>query len=127
MLQAVRVTPSLCPRRSASCVTSVTHRLTDNYLHETQQVCCPAAGAILSLSLAGPAVMQFRRDGQRRAVYLPRRSLLVLSGEARYAWCVLLRLWGAAGSVRARDKTQHSCKRCDCWCGKACTWPGDLC
>lgn len=43
-------------------------------------------GAILSLSLAGPAVMQFRRDGQRRAICLPRRSLLVLSGEARYAW-----------------------------------------
>lgn len=32
--------------------------------------------------------MQFRRGGERRAIYLPRRSLLVLSGEARYAWCV---------------------------------------
>eukprot|EP00897_Mesotaenium_endlicherianum_P001874 jgi/Mesen1/1714/ME000138S00572 len=83
--------------------------------------------ALLSLSLAGPCVMEFRRapskgaqspaphaaaaaaaastpeslsggggveeDGEaemeeeeRRAVYLPPRSLLVLSGEARYAW-----------------------------------------
>jgi alkylated DNA repair protein alkB family protein 8 len=66
-------------------------------------------GAIVSLSLAGPAVMEFRRecqdtepglclpkidtndgahDGQleRRCLFLAPRSLLVLTGEARYAW-----------------------------------------
>lgn len=96
-------------------------------------------GSILSLSLAGPCIMEFRRYGQRcdvstsgssdnlplqtssvqvmdeafceesdgpaeeadiqkggqpknsaemerRALFLPQRSLLVLSGEARYAW-----------------------------------------
>ncbi|KAM5573817.1 alkylated DNA repair protein ALKBH8 [Rosa sericea] len=68
-------------------------------------------GLIFSLSLAGPCIMEFRRyfEGDRpprtsssidietensennsnflrRAIYLPPRSLLLLSGEARYAW-----------------------------------------
>ncbi|GAQ85696.1 hypothetical protein KFL_002490140 [Klebsormidium nitens] len=62
-------------------------------------------GAIVSLSLAGPTVMEFRRqcqeaqapdgssstdttDGllERRCLFLAPRSLLVLTGEARYAW-----------------------------------------
>ncbi|XP_052209561.1 LOW QUALITY PROTEIN: alkylated DNA repair protein ALKBH8 homolog [Diospyros lotus] len=68
-------------------------------------------GLIFSLSLAGPCIMEFRRytDGAwlqkpdldadskeensdcgsnfvRRAIYLPPRSMLLLSGEARYAW-----------------------------------------
>jgi len=68
-------------------------------------------GLIFSLSLAGPCIMEFRRylDGSwvpdaassaytkvenvvncsnlvRRSLYLPPRSILLLSGEARYAW-----------------------------------------
>ncbi|XP_052209560.1 alkylated DNA repair protein ALKBH8 homolog isoform X2 [Diospyros lotus] len=68
-------------------------------------------GLIFSLSLAGPCIMEFRRytDGAwlqkpdldadskeensdcgsnfvRRAIYLPPRSMLLFSGEARYAW-----------------------------------------
>ncbi|XP_057466664.1 alkylated DNA repair protein ALKBH8 homolog [Actinidia eriantha] len=68
-------------------------------------------GLIFSLSLAGPCIMEFRRHSEgvclpkpnsdtdskaespdsssnvkRRAIYLPPRSLLLLSGEARYAW-----------------------------------------
>lgn len=68
-------------------------------------------GLIFSLSLAGPCIMEFRRysDGLwvpkavsstdmkvantdsgsnlvRRSIYLPPRSMLLLSGEARYAW-----------------------------------------
>ncbi|XP_050235169.1 alkylated DNA repair protein ALKBH8 homolog [Mercurialis annua] len=68
-------------------------------------------GLIFSLSLAGPCIMEFRRylDGSwtptassstdriveshdngtnlvRRAIYLPPRSMLLLSREARYAW-----------------------------------------
>nr|XP_048320346.1 alkylated DNA repair protein ALKBH8 homolog isoform X1 [Ziziphus jujuba var. spinosa] len=68
-------------------------------------------GLIFSLSLAGPCIMEFRRYVERgwlpkassstdmnienpernsnflrRAVYLPPRSMLLLSGEARYAW-----------------------------------------
>lgn len=66
---------------------------------------------IFSLSLSGPCIMEFRQYGNgdcfpkvassdvtkvespeddsnfiRRAIYLPPRSLLLLSGEARYAW-----------------------------------------
>ncbi|GMH09627.1 hypothetical protein Nepgr_011468 [Nepenthes gracilis] len=65
---------------------------------------------IFSLSLAGPCIMEFRRyhegvwepesssrviyiekqenstDFLRRAIFLPPRSILLLSGEARYAW-----------------------------------------
>lgn len=48
---------------------------------------------ILSLSLAGRAVMEFRlHEGgekeprERRAISMPPRSLLVLHGEARYRW-----------------------------------------
>ncbi|KAK9095699.1 hypothetical protein Scep_027168 [Stephania cephalantha] len=63
-------------------------------------------GSIFSLSLAGPCIMEFRRYSQgarfpsfatdekgnssenclRKALFLPPRSMLVLSGEARYAW-----------------------------------------
>ncbi|KAF5735144.1 alkylated DNA repair protein alkB 8 [Tripterygium wilfordii] len=68
-------------------------------------------GLIFSLSLAGPCIMEFRRyseeagllealsttdiemersgqcsDFLRKAIYLPPRSMLLLSGEARYAW-----------------------------------------
>ncbi|CAK7355908.1 unnamed protein product [Dovyalis caffra] len=68
-------------------------------------------GLIFSLSLAGPCIMEFRRylDGSwvpdgvssdnkkgenaencsnlvRKSIYLPPRSILLLSGEARYAW-----------------------------------------
>ncbi|KAL2630227.1 hypothetical protein R1flu_014913 [Riccia fluitans] len=65
-------------------------------------------GSILSLSLAGSCVMEFRRYSdeskdesririagdkelgknqmERRALFLPPRSLLLLSGEARYRW-----------------------------------------
>ncbi|KAL3613810.1 Alkylated DNA repair protein alkB 8 [Castilleja foliolosa] len=68
-------------------------------------------GLIFSLSLAGPCIMEFRKyttgvwkeeivsgsdvDKQifekdsnfiRKAIYLPPRSMLLLSGEARYAW-----------------------------------------
>lgn len=43
-------------------------------------------GAILSISLAGPCIMEFRRGEDRRALLLPERSLLVMGGESRYAW-----------------------------------------
>ena len=48
-------------------------------------------GAVLSLSLAGPCVMEFRKVGGeaiegKRFLLLPPRSLLVLVGEARYGW-----------------------------------------
>ncbi|XP_078437736.1 RNA-binding (RRM/RBD/RNP motifs) family protein isoform X2 [Wolffia australiana] len=45
-------------------------------------------GPILSLSLAGPCVMEFRQHSPpaRKAIFLPPRSLLVMSGDARYAW-----------------------------------------
>ncbi|KFM24129.1 Alkylated DNA repair protein alkB-like protein 8 [Auxenochlorella protothecoides] len=42
---------------------------------------------LLSLSLAGPCVMVFRKEGRADvALALPPRSLLVLQGEARHAW-----------------------------------------
>lgn len=42
--------------------------------------------AIAALSLAGSGAMIFRRDGDQRAIFLPPRSLLIMSGEARLAW-----------------------------------------
>lgn len=44
------------------------------------------AGAVLSLSLGSQTVMELRRGPDHRPLLLPRRSLLVLGGEARYAW-----------------------------------------
>lgn len=66
---------------------------------------------IFSLSLAGPCIMEFRKYANddmlprvalstvtkvgspeddlnfiRKAIYLPPRSMLLMSGEARYAW-----------------------------------------
>ncbi|XP_065344849.1 alkylated DNA repair protein alkB homolog 8 [Cloeon dipterum] len=41
---------------------------------------------ILSLSLESDVVMEFRKSGVVVPVLLPRRSLLVMSGESRYAW-----------------------------------------
>lgn len=46
----------------------------------------PFGDAILSLSVAGSAVMAFRKEGQRRAIFLPPRSLLLLTGESRFGW-----------------------------------------
>ncbi|KAH8299627.1 hypothetical protein KR044_003649, partial [Drosophila immigrans] len=41
---------------------------------------------ILSLSLQSDVVMDFRRNNELVHVLLPRRSLLVMSGESRYDW-----------------------------------------
>jgi len=42
---------------------------------------------ILSLTLCGCAVIEFRTsDEENRALFLPRRSLLVMTGDARYRW-----------------------------------------
>ncbi|XP_055907239.1 alkylated DNA repair protein alkB homolog 8 [Eupeodes corollae] len=41
---------------------------------------------ILSLSLESDVVMDFRKNGQRVSVLLPRRSLLIMSDECRYDW-----------------------------------------
>lgn len=42
--------------------------------------------AIISLSLESDIVMEFRKGHQKRSVLLPRRSLLIMSGESRYDW-----------------------------------------
>ena len=44
------------------------------------------SGAVLSLSCSGGVVMEFQRGLRRVGLLLPPRSLLILSGEARYAW-----------------------------------------
>lgn len=41
---------------------------------------------ILSLSLGSACIMDFKRGDQKAAIYLPPRSLLIMSDEARYAW-----------------------------------------
>ncbi|XP_037947447.1 alkylated DNA repair protein alkB homolog 8-like [Teleopsis dalmanni] len=41
---------------------------------------------ILSLSLQSDVVMEFRRGNERVPVLLPKRSLLIMSGESRYDW-----------------------------------------
>jgi len=48
----------------------------------------PFGRTVVSLSLLAPCVMDFRhaQDGRRESMLLERRSLLVLSDEARYEW-----------------------------------------
>lgn len=48
----------------------------------------PFDRTVVSLSLLAECVMDFRRvaDGRRESLLLPRRSLLVLTDEARYEW-----------------------------------------
>lgn len=41
---------------------------------------------ILSLSLGTTYVMDFRKDNKKVSLALPARSLLIMSGESRYAW-----------------------------------------
>jgi len=41
---------------------------------------------ILSLSLGSACVMNFKKEDQKIDVFLPARSLLIMTGEARYAW-----------------------------------------
>lgn len=51
--------------------------------------CVPCFGdTIASLSLGSPAIMQFNRQasGEKKEILLLSRSLIVLSGEARYEW-----------------------------------------
>jgi alkylated DNA repair protein alkB family protein 8 len=97
------------------------------------------AGALVSLTLDGAAAMLFRRgdapDVAPRALLLPRRSLLILAGEARLAWqhYIPSRLTDAlseeaGGGVRRREPRRVSltfrravprgpARRC------ACAWP----
>lgn len=42
--------------------------------------------AILSLTIGGHTVMEFRKDGLHKSLVLPSRSLLVMAGECRYGW-----------------------------------------
>ncbi|XP_063699784.1 alkylated DNA repair protein alkB homolog 8 [Culicoides brevitarsis] len=46
----------------------------------------PFCDPIVSLSLLGDTVMEFRDETRHACLYLPRRSLLVMSGESRYGW-----------------------------------------
>src|SRR3954470_867787 len=48
----------------------------------------PFDRTVVSLSLLAPCVMDFRcmTDGRRESLLLERRSLLILSDEARYEW-----------------------------------------
>lgn len=51
--------------------------------------CVPCfADTIASLSLSSPAIMQFTNPqyGEKKEILLQERSLIVLSGEARYEW-----------------------------------------
>lgn len=51
--------------------------------------CIPCfADTIASLSLGSPAVMQFAnpQTGEKKDILLKERSLIILSGEARYEW-----------------------------------------
>jgi alkylated DNA repair protein alkB family protein 8 len=48
---------------------------------------------IASLSLGSSAVMEFRRGRKRRPLLLPRRSLTIMTGESRYAWCETPNWW----------------------------------
>ena len=41
---------------------------------------------LLSISLNSGCVMEFRKGDTKKLVYLPRRSLLLMSGDARYSW-----------------------------------------
>ncbi|KAL6258325.1 hypothetical protein P5V15_010272 [Pogonomyrmex californicus] len=41
---------------------------------------------ILSLSLGSACIMNFKRNNKKIDIFLPARSLLIMSGEARYAW-----------------------------------------
>ncbi|XP_029038843.2 alkylated DNA repair protein alkB homolog 8 [Osmia bicornis bicornis] len=42
--------------------------------------------SILSLSLGSACIMDFKREYIKAAILLPPRSLLIMSGDARYAW-----------------------------------------
>lgn len=50
--------------------------------------CVPCfGGTICSLSLASGCIMDLTNDsGTKKAIYLERRSLLILQGDARYKW-----------------------------------------
>lgn len=49
--------------------------------------CIPCFGeTIASLSLGSPCIMDFSKDSEKHALTLEPHSLLILSGNARYAW-----------------------------------------
>ena len=41
---------------------------------------------IITISLAADTIMTFSRDGVEVNIYLPRRSMVIMSGDARYKW-----------------------------------------
>ncbi len=76
---------------------------------------CVCTGAIVSVSLASDCVMAFRRNGDQRELLLPRRSLLVISGEAR---CVLK--IDTQTHISARHKNSVCVCVCMCVCMCVC-------
>ena len=49
--------------------------------------CVPSFGdMIASLSLGSGAIMQFTKGSEKQELYMEPRSLIILSGEARYKW-----------------------------------------
>lgn len=41
---------------------------------------------VFNVSMGAPAILKFKRDGEVFDCYLPPRSLVVMTGEARYSW-----------------------------------------
>uniref|UniRef100_A0A1I8PW84 tRNA (carboxymethyluridine(34)-5-O)-methyltransferase n=1 Tax=Stomoxys calcitrans TaxID=35570 RepID=A0A1I8PW84_STOCA len=68
---------------------------------------------ILSLSLESDVVMEFRKGLEKRSVLLPRRSLLVMSGESRYDWThgITPRILDVVMTTHGNLTTQRRSKR----------------
>lgn len=68
---------------------------------------------IISLSLEGDIVMDFRRGLDRRSVLIKRRSLLIMTGESRYDWThgITPRMMDVVMTTSGNLSTQRRTKR----------------
>lgn len=75
----------------------------------------PFHDPIVSLSLLGDTVMEFKSETKHSCLYLPKRSLLVMSGESRYGWThsITLRMTDVVqkseGMTMKKRETRVSC------------------
>ncbi|XP_055384619.1 alkylated DNA repair protein alkB homolog 8 [Condylostylus longicornis] len=83
---------------------------------------------IFSLSLEDDVVMNFRKLDEHRSIVLPKKSLLIMSGESRYEWThgiksrVMDIVTSDNGALKVRPRKQRTsltfrklrCTTCDC-------------
>jgi hypothetical protein len=75
-------------------------------------VCCGSSSTSSSSSQSGDGPDQGQQGDRQVLVYLPPRSLVVMTGEARYAWCASC--WCCCYGALRMHACMHACMNAVC-------------